>query len=155
MSVGELLDQLTRSVPRLPGAACRRDPHLFDLTDRDDPAVERAKSICESCPALNRCRRWLRGTPPALRPSGAVGGRFIPPPRLPPEPRPRTSPSRDHATDWLRGYLAQHAPVLSTQVLADAAAAGISLSTLHWARHDLGVRRERVRGVRGAPHTWV
>jgi len=39
-------------------------------------------------------------------------------------------------------------------VIADATAAGISLSTLRKARIDLDVRLQRVSGV-GARHTWI
>jgi hypothetical protein len=70
------------------------------------------------------------------------------------EPRPRAPSSRDRATDWLRGYLAQRGPVVSTRVIADATAAGISLSTLRKARIDLNVRLQRASGV-GARHTWI
>ena len=82
-------------------------------------------------------------------------GPLIPPPKLRPayEPRPRAPSSRDRATDWLRAYLAQRGPVLSTEVIADAAAAGFSCSTLRKARIDLNVRLQRVTGV-GARHLW-
>ena len=84
-----------------------------------------------------------------------VAGRYVAPPKLRPayEPRPRAPSSRDRATVWLRGYLAQRGPVISTEVIADAAAAGISLSTLRKARIDVNVRLQRVPGV-GARHTW-
>ena len=55
---------------------------------------------------------------------------------------------------WLRAYLAQHGPVVSTQVLRDASSAGISKTSLHLARHDLGVRLQRIAGV-GARHRWL
>ena len=69
--------------------------------------------------------------------------------------RPGAPPSRDQAAVWLRAYLAQHGRVISTEVIRDASSAGISKTALHLARRDVGVRLERVRGVRGAPHTWM
>jgi hypothetical protein len=54
---------------------------------------------------------------------------------------------------WLRAYLAEHGPVISTQVIDDASAADISCSTLRKARLSLNVRLERVPGV-GARHLW-
>jgi hypothetical protein len=83
-----------------------------------------------------------------------VAGRYYPPPTLRPEPAPRPPSSRDRAADWLRAYLAQRGPVISTQVIADATAAGVSSTALHLARCDLGVRLERVRGEHGARHMW-
>ena len=156
--VAELLDELAHEIPDLHGAACRGHPELFDVADRHDhQAIAQAKALCVSCPVLNACRAWLAGLPKPAWPCGVVAGRYVGPPKLRPayEPRPRTPSSRDRATDWLRSYLAQRGPVLATQVIRDATAAGISLTTLHLARHDLGVRLERVRGVRGAPHTWM
>ena len=93
--------------------------------------------------------------PKPARPCGVVAGRYVAPPRLPParEPRPRSPSSRDRATDWLRVYLAQRGSVLSTQVSADATAAGISLTTLYKELIELYVRLQRVPGV-GARHTW-
>ena len=54
---------------------------------------------------------------------------------------------------WLRAYLALHGPVLSTAVIADATAVGISRTALCQARHDLGVRLQRVPG-KVARHMW-
>ena len=106
---------------------------------------------------LRDCRRWLASLPKPVRPCGVVAGRYVAPPKLRPayEPRPRAPSSRERATTWLRAYLAQRGPVLSTEVIADATLAGITLSMLRAARIDLGVRLQRVRGVPGAPHTWV
>jgi|KBSMisStaDraftv2_1062788.scaffolds.fasta_scaffold2465711_1 hypothetical protein len=49
--------------------------------------------------------------------------------------------------------MAPHGPVISTQMIADATAAGINTNALYLARHDLGVRLERVPG-RGARLVW-
>jgi hypothetical protein len=154
--VAELLDELAHGIPDLHGAACRGHPQLFDVADRHDTqAIAQAKTVCASCPVLRDCRAWLAGLPRYQRPCGVVGGRFLPPPRLRPayEPRPRAPSSRDRATVWLRGYLAQRGPVISTQVIGDAAAAGFSRTALRKARIKLNVRLERVSGV-GARHLW-
>ena len=49
---------------------------------------------------------------------------------------------------WLRGYLAEHRPVLSTVVIADAVAAGLFLSALRAAAAEVSSRRTIV-GVVG------
>jgi hypothetical protein len=153
--IAELLDTLTHGIPDLRGAACRGHPELFDV-DRHDPRIEEAKALCADCPVLRDCRAWLASLPRSRQPSGIVAGRYIPAPKPPParEPRPRAPSSRDRATAWLRGYLAQHKPVISTQVIADATASGITMTALHLARRDVGVRLERVRGEHGARHMW-
>jgi len=56
---------------------------------------------------------------------------------------------------WLRDYLGQHRPVLSTDVIADASAAGIGYSALYKARIELCVRLERVPGGPGARYWWT
>ena len=144
-------------IPDLRGAACRGHPELFDVAVRHDTqAITAAKAVS---PPARRCATAAGGWPglPRLaRPCGVVAGRYVAPPRLRPayERRPRAPSSRDRATAWLRAYLAQRGPVVSTQVIADATAAGISLSTLRKARIDLNVRLQRVSGV-GARHTWI
>jgi WhiB family transcriptional regulator, redox-sensing transcriptional regulator len=150
--VAELLDELAHGIPDLHGAACRGHAELFDVADRHDT---QAKTVCASCLALRDCRAWLASLPRGAKPSGVVAGRFVPAPKLRPayEPRPRAPSSRDRATDWLRGYLALHGPVLSTEMIADAAAGGFSRTALYWARIELNVRLERVPGV-GARHMW-
>ncbi len=144
-------------IPDLRGAACRGHPELFDVADRHDTqAITAAKAVCTACPALRDCRRWLARPAKAGAAVRCRRGPLCPPPRLRPayERRPRAPSSRDRATAWLRGYLARRGPVVSTQVIADATAAGISLSTLRKARIDLNVRLQRVSGV-GARHTWI
>src|SRR6478736_3978589 len=117
-------------IPDLRGAACRGHPELFGVADRHDTSSEGG----------------LHRLPAATSHRPGCGPAY--------EPRPRAPSSRDRATDWLRGYLAQRGPVVSTRVIADATAAGISLSTLRKARIDLNVRLQRVSGV-GARHTWI
>jgi hypothetical protein len=49
-----------RGIPRLPGALCREQHQLFDLTaagGRDDE-IAAARQLCERCPALDRCAAW-------------------------------------------------------------------------------------------------
>jgi len=154
--VAELLDELAHDIPDLRGAACRGHAEVFDVADRHDTqAITAAKALCTACPVLGACRRWLSGLPRYQRPCGVVAGRYLAPPTLRPvyEPRPRGPSSVDLATDWLRGYLAERGPVISTQVLADAAQAGFSRSTVRHARLELNVRLQRVPGV-GGRHTW-
>jgi hypothetical protein len=154
--VAELLDELAHAIPNLHDAACRATPELFDVTNgHDRQGISRAKAVCQSCPVLEDCRDWLTSLPRPVRPSGVVAGRFIGPPPLPPPyvPRPRAPSAPDRATDWLRGYLAERGAVLGGQVIADAAAAGFSVSTLRKARVALNVRLVRVPGV-GARHLW-
>jgi hypothetical protein len=89
--IAELLDTLAHDIPNLPGASCRGHAELFDVAGRHDPAVERAKAVCASCPVLGDCRRWLASLPRLARPCGVVAGRYVAPPKLRPayEPRPR------------------------------------------------------------------
>jgi hypothetical protein len=154
--IAELLDELASRIPDLHDAACRGRAGEFDIENgrRDKRAVTRAKAICQSCPVFDDCRDWLAGLPPRARPSGVIAGRYYPPPRLEPLRPPRGPNACDRATDWLRAYLAEHGPVISTQVAADAAAAGFSVSTLYKARVSLNVRLQRVPGV-GARHIWL
>jgi len=67
----ELLDAL-RGAPALPGAACRGRSAEFDTVDTNQ--AQAAIEVCESCPALHRCRQWADSQPVnALH--GVVGGR--------------------------------------------------------------------------------
>ena len=78
-----LLIEILRGTPRLPGAACRDDPDLFDATVAEGQgsrqsglgaARERARAVCAGCPALDACRDWVRATPQKRRPVGIVAG---------------------------------------------------------------------------------
>jgi WhiB family redox-sensing transcriptional regulator len=68
----ELVGKILRGVPRLPGAACRDHPELFNSDDADDQGA--AVAICRVCPALPQCRAWVSALPRACRPIGVVGG---------------------------------------------------------------------------------
>ena len=153
VSVAELLDTLTHGIPDLHGFSCRGRPQEFDVDSRDDPRVKTARAVCRACPAFGPCRRWLIATPRSARPSGIVAGLYQPAPKLRPEREPRGRPSRGRAAVWLWAYMAERGTVLSSETIADAAAVGITLSSLHNARHDLGVRVERVAGPGGLPNT--
>ena len=90
--VAELFDELAHGIiPRLPGAACRGHPELFDVAGQHDrDAIAQAKAVCHACPVLRECRAWLRSLPKPVRPCGVVAGRFVAPPKPPAyEPRPR------------------------------------------------------------------
>jgi hypothetical protein len=137
--VAELLDELAQRVPNLPGAACKGRPSTFDVADRHDPKIEAAQAICRTCPALRDCRAWLDGLPRSARPCGVVAARYIAPPRPSAYvPRPRVPSGRELAAVWLRGYLAEHAPVLGSRVIADPQAFGIRYNMLAVGRRDLG-----------------
>jgi WhiB family redox-sensing transcriptional regulator len=78
--VGQLGD-----VPQLPGARCRGRHELFDATINgtrgSDPGnVEYARSaaeqLCQACPALADCRRWLNSLTPHSRPAGITAGQL-------------------------------------------------------------------------------
>lgn len=83
----DLLTELARAVPPLPGALCRGNPELFDPHDRDEcePVEDwhwrRAAAIrtCRVCPELGPCSRWLDGAAgdPELRPAGVVAARVV------------------------------------------------------------------------------
>ncbi|OCB14151.1 hypothetical protein A5717_11615 [Mycolicibacterium porcinum] len=156
--IAELLADLARAVPDLPGAACRGHQDVMDVADgRDRSAIAAAQQICARCPALQECEAWLDSIPKARRPSGVVAGRFLAPPRV---KRLRDHPARlptkaDRATRWLADYFQRHGPVLSTQVRADAQRAGFDISTLATARYRLGVEVERITGQHGGQRLWT
>ena len=155
-AVTDLLDQLARDIPSLPDAACRGTNVMDVPTARDREAVRRAQAVCATCPALARCEEWLASLPPHRRPWGVVAGRFVRPPWLRPlpDPKPRPETKRDTAARWLVAYLSA-GPVLSTQVRADAVAAGIDIDNLARARRHLGVQLERTTGARGGQRWWT
>lgn len=78
-----LLCEILRGTPRLPGAACRDHPDLFAATVVEGQgsrqagltaAREQARAICGGCEALDACTSWVRATPEARRPGGIVAG---------------------------------------------------------------------------------
>ncbi|MGV0781468.1 WhiB family transcriptional regulator [Mycolicibacterium sp. XJ775] len=156
--IAQLLRDLARAVPDLPGAACRGHQAVMDVASgRDRAAIAAAQQICAACPVLQECEAWLDSIPKARRPSGVVAGRFLAPPRVkrlrdhPPRPPTKV----DRATRWLADYFQRHGPVLSTQVRADAQRAGFDISTLATARHRLGVEVERITGQHGGQRLWT
>jgi hypothetical protein len=78
----ELLSEILRGSPSLPGALCRDWPTVFDSTDsaRDpetrDYATATAIRLCKACPALEACQAWLANLPPAQRPPGVLAGQI-------------------------------------------------------------------------------
>lgn len=163
MLVAELLDQLAHVIPDLHDAACRGRAEVFDIEDgrRDRQQIARARAICQSCPVLGDCRDWLASLPRPARPSGVVAGRYVAPPPLSSYvPRPRAPSAPERATVWLRAYLAQHGPVLSTQVIAGC---GGGLQRVHAAQGAGGVECAVGAGAGswcaayvagGLKHTW-
>lgn len=155
--ITELLDALARDIPSLPGAACRGHEAVMDVaTGRDRAGVAAAQAICATCPAFHDCKDWLDNLPKSRRPGGVVAGRYNRAPSPQPRPeRPPQPPTRaDRATSWLRDYLQLRGPTISTQLRADAQAAGHTLSAVHVAGRRLGVRLERLTGTRGGQHLW-
>ena len=79
--VAEVLSELARTIPDLPGARCKGHAELFDRTiayphsDRralTDLARTQALQTCACCPVLDRCREWFEGLAPEQRPRGVV-----------------------------------------------------------------------------------
>ena len=68
------------AAPILPEAACRGRHDLFDppRPGEDPDTAERrmwaALDVCNRCPELRPCRRWLDGLPSNVRPHGVVAG---------------------------------------------------------------------------------
>lgn len=155
-AVTDLLADLARDIPNLRDAACR-STNVHDVaTARDHAAVKRAQAVCANCPAHQPCADWLSSLPPHRLPTGVVAGRFVrpPTPRPLPDPKPKQPTKTDRAAHWLAAYLAD-GPVISTQVRADATAAGIDIHNLARARRHLGVQLERLDGQRGGYRTWT
>jgi WhiB family redox-sensing transcriptional regulator len=81
-----LLIAILSDTPRLPGAACRDHPDLFDATHATGQGAmtlqlaqtrDAAIRICRTCPALDPCRAWLDNVIPPYRPGGVVAGRIV------------------------------------------------------------------------------
>lgn len=71
-----LLGLILTGLPRIPEAACKDLPHLFDASTPAD--TQAAITICNACPELQPCRQWLDTQPKAHRPLGVTAGRHIP-----------------------------------------------------------------------------
>jgi hypothetical protein len=89
-----LLSRMLASSTRLPAAACKGRPDLFDPPGEDEPRPsvirrhEAAARLCRfTCPALAECQLWLEQLPRPQRPAGVVAGHR---PHLPASPgRPK------------------------------------------------------------------
>jgi WhiB family transcriptional regulator, redox-sensing transcriptional regulator len=68
-----LLAAILQGSPKLPGAPCASDPHLFDGDTQSDRAA--AVELCHRCPALAPCSAWAE-TAPHNSFHGTVGGRW-------------------------------------------------------------------------------
>ncbi len=67
--------------PDLSGAVCA-DAGTRELFDDaagvcSTAVLQEAAWACGRCPALQTCRAWVEGLPPARRPHGVVGGLVI------------------------------------------------------------------------------
>ena len=130
---------------------------LFDVADRHDhQAIAQAKLSAPPARPCDDCRAWLAGLPKPARPCGVVAGRYVPRRSC----GRRTNRGRGHRPAGIApptgcaAYWRRAARSSRTEVIADAAAAGISCSTLCKARIALNVRLQRSRG-RCAPHVAV
>ncbi|OBJ24619.1 hypothetical protein [Mycobacterium sp. 1245801.1] len=132
------------AVPSLPGAKCAGRWDLFDVTDSEDERAEAATHLCNTCPALTKCRTWFDGLPPGRRPIGVVAGRVV---KDTTEPKPVTDTSK-----WLTDYLTERGPSRALDVAAAAADAGISERGLRGARNRIGVTIRRPS--QGVPSVW-
>ena len=56
----------------LPGAACTKRPEIFDH-DTGDP--KQAATLCNRCPAKNRCAEWAATLPPGHA-TGVIAGQI-------------------------------------------------------------------------------
>ncbi len=89
MNSFESLLSALAGVPVLPGARCRGRHALFDPRGEGEPADaaearhRQALGLCQRCPALPECQRWVESLPPRHRPFGVIAG------QLRPEPQPR------------------------------------------------------------------
>ncbi|WP_273734173.1 WhiB family transcriptional regulator [Mycolicibacterium septicum] len=156
--IGELLRDLAHAVPDLPGAACRGQQAVMDVTSgRDHAAIAAAQHVCAGCRVRRECAAWLDSLPRSRRPSGVVAGIYVAPPKVwPLRDRPPRPPTKaDRATRWLADYLRQHNPADSELVLAAATVAGFGKQPLQTARRRLGVTLERVTGRHGGHHIWT
>jgi hypothetical protein len=94
-----MLDDLRDALgaaPRLDGALCRGST-MFDeappgtAADLVAERIAEAVAVCERCPSLRACNRWLNGLAPPQRPAGVVAGRVsVPEPLQQPRRRARS-----------------------------------------------------------------
>ena len=84
-NLDDLLGAL-QAAPLLPGAQCTGRHDLFDLTAPDSAgrlpagtaqARRDAIAICDACPELINCRRWVESLPTTRRPHGVVAGMIV------------------------------------------------------------------------------
>ncbi|WOC12578.1 transcriptional regulator [Gordonia sp. MP11Mi] len=92
-----LLARMLWESPKLTGAACTRDPRLFDSRDPDesvDAAADRheqAVALCWQCPALTACREYADSLSSYRRVDGVIAARA--PARMQTAGRPRKKAS--------------------------------------------------------------
>jgi hypothetical protein len=103
IALSELLADLARGLPNLPGARCKGRTGLYDMAAGCRPqhpadvqyARNAAARLCATYPALESCRAWHDALPPAER----AGSRFVAPPR----PRDHLNGKTTAAWDIPRG----------------------------------------------------
>jgi hypothetical protein len=77
--IAELLDHSPTTSRTCPAQAAAGTPNCLMSPGRHDPAVERAKAVCASCPVLGDCRRWLARRGRRLRVAVGLRGVASPP----------------------------------------------------------------------------
>jgi hypothetical protein len=73
----ELLAEVLRGTPKLPGALCVKVPTIMDGTD--DETIALALKVCSRCPCRQRCAAWAASLPVGAL-TGVVGGIVYRPP---------------------------------------------------------------------------
>jgi len=79
----ELINAIAQATPRLPGPPCRAPANraIFDRASAQAAGMGSARAqalaICDSCPALTLCRRWIEPLDENDRPRGIVGGMLV------------------------------------------------------------------------------
>ncbi|CAN5407543.1 hypothetical protein BH09ACT7_BH09ACT7_05010 [soil metagenome] len=69
------------ATPPLQGARCVGRWGLFDEADPDEDSADvgarhrQALNLCQLCPAMSACARWVGALPATQRPSGVIAGR--------------------------------------------------------------------------------
>lgn len=72
-----LLERVLWNAPRLTGARCVGQHHLFDGSDGEHgPRTKAAIELCSRCPALTPCRTWYRSMTSVSRPRGVIAGKW-------------------------------------------------------------------------------
>lgn len=81
------LFEALRGIPRLAGAACVGLSDAFDPAHQDEDTADTryrhtvALRLCNECPALTDCSKWVATLRPSQKPPGVIAGRINTPPK--------------------------------------------------------------------------